>query len=370
MIKKILLLAFCLLFMQNIQSVSAKSIDDIYLFNMKTKIESNWINYDNKSDNSTVVNFKVDRTGTIFDVNIIRSSGNENFDKSAIMAVYKAAPFKPFSKGTISNTLTMNFFFSPKNTFLNVADTPNYSHTSSQFMQILDNVNYGYYFYNLKQRISSNWDVKSYYENKSTITLLKINKEGLINSLNIIKSSGDKNFDSDVIDAIKKSVPFDIFPKKSEKESLNLQLSFYYTSLKPRIGESKISCCFLDYNTDLMVDYENYKKQVEKVLSTNLPKKMYKLKRKVLLKLTIDKTGKISCINIEKPSKSKAFDKKMIKAVNNKSFPAIPTSLNKKDFSFLCYLETSKKDFSRGFISGFLNYVRNPISVKCIWDKF
>ncbi len=58
-----------------------------------------------------VVYFKIDREGSVYDVKIKESSGDESFDQNALRAVQLAGPFAPLPEGYLEESLGVYFEF-------------------------------------------------------------------------------------------------------------------------------------------------------------------------------------------------------------------------------------------------------------------
>lgn len=371
MLKKFLLVIFSLVITQNVLMAQDRVIDGFYLSNLQKKIENNWLSSTKVENKSVVLVFNLEKTGKVSDVEILRSSGSNDFDKKAVLAVYKASPFLPYTSNSDNGFVKLQFFFSPTYTCVNVIkyDTLRVGGDST-FDQLIGNVEFGRYIYNLKKRVISNWDVESYPVDKTAMAFFDVDKDGSIRNLLLLKSSGDKSFDSDVLDAINKSVPFDILPKAWEKSSIKLQLSFAYHSLRnPRRGEIALNCSLANPDSDLIKDYQDYQKQVEKVLSCYLPQKRYYKDeyRKVVLKLTVDKTGKLVYIGVKQSSGDNKFNQLVLDSLSKSCFPPIPTSLNKTDISFEYCVEPVKSFISDGFAEDLVLFFSKKLEGYCIW---
>lgn len=370
MLKKIFLVIFSLVFAQNMLMAQDKVLDDLYLTNLQKTIELNWISAlvdDNKND---VLAFSLDRNGSVFDVKVVRSSGDDEFDRSTIMAVYKAAPFKEFPQCVDKDAVDFKIYFSKNLISLDIVDKNAYqcAEKNEIYNQTIDGVNYGYYLNNMDQRVVSHWNVPYYSQNKLAVALFSVKDDGSVYDLHIVKSSEDKKFDNEAIKAIRASIPFDSFPRASEKDSIKVQFVFSYDAMKIyKTGKADTTCILADTNLVLIKDYEDYKKQINTVLSNNLPKKGYHGEKDALLKITIDRSGKISYIGIETSSGDKNFDNQILKSLKLASFPAIPSILNKKDFSLEYYVRTVVDHSQRNFAGNCLDLWARKLFGVCIW---
>jgi TonB family protein len=68
---------------------------DQYLDEIEKRVESKW-KYPAKSENlQASVKFNIDRAGRVSELEIVKSSGRQDFDASALEAVRSSSPFPP-----------------------------------------------------------------------------------------------------------------------------------------------------------------------------------------------------------------------------------------------------------------------------------
>lgn len=309
-----------------------------YLNRLQTKVKLNWILPPKHNGKNTVIRFNINKDGQVSNANVIKSSGDDKFDKSALLAIYKAIPYEQLPKN--SENLVINYFFSP--TFVNATSINNSDQNFNENELInsnitsnsdkekvnkqISNVNFVSYIKTLERKIKSNWEPPNGKQNCNTVVLFKINKDGAINKVNILKTSGDESFDNAAIMAIYKSSPVGVLPNDFEGNSIDIQFAFDYNGF----GDNQLSDVNINFNHSN--DYEYYKQKVYTILSYNLPKKRYFKDKYLMLKITIDKNGKLKLIEKQTSSGDVKFDDKVIVSLQKCSFPAIPDSLGANDF--------------------------------------
>lgn len=82
-----------------------------YMSNLRTKIFDNWETPEYIEEGHASVVFKINKNGEILSCEINESSGNEEYDNSALQALNKAEPFDSFPDGTSRNSLTIQYNF-------------------------------------------------------------------------------------------------------------------------------------------------------------------------------------------------------------------------------------------------------------------
>lgn len=366
MVKKVVLLLAFMLYtglIQNSAFSQDQYADEFYLNNLQKKIESNWINpetpknafvqkkveYDVTNpeptnqeqafssnafflftpnrDNykSTLVSIFIDKDGRLSNAEILRSSNDKQFDKSAIDAVYKADSFGPLTNN--KNSLNVLFFFSPAFTSMTIPNG-NINKIDSNIVDVANKTFYGSsssYTDELQARIKSNWNPTSVKKNREVIASVKIGKDGSLENIELVKSSRGKKFDRDAITAISKSVPMASLPDNVQSESRNVQVTFRFKDLpveKNVKPEGKVTSKMSNIN-----GYDEYTKQVEQVMAYSLTGRYFWLKE-LVLEVTINKDGSVNYVKIQKPSKDKFdFDRKILTILQKASFPPIPDEM-------------------------------------------
>lgn len=375
--KKFFLLAaliFSFILSQNLVMAGAQPIDYLYIGRLQKKIELNWIIPEEKNSKSAVFEFTINRAGEIVDACMMRSSGDENFDKSALTAIYKIVPFEPFPDDFDFDVLTFDYFFNSKISIMNyVGDEyldPNSQNAQSTNAKSED-LNFDTYMRNFQKRIKSNWTQSVYQSDKASVAMITLNKNGEISNVQLVRSSGDNNFDNEILAAINASAPFDTLSGEINEDSIQLQLSFFYNALRSYAGNQyKISCSRVTPDSHLIYTYESYKSQIESILASNLPILSYFKQRDILLRLVIDKTGKLVSINVEKSSGNEKFDKKILSSIQTCSFPPISKSLNRDSITFNYSIKTKKNKISNwaDFEEKVIWLGRKKGVPECIWD--
>jgi TonB family protein len=94
--------------------------------------------------------------------------------------------------------------------------------SSGQFLSEIPS----WYIELLKKKIEENWSPKEFLTNLSAIISFRIYREGRIENIVIEKSSGYKNFDNSIIEAIKSVKKWPEFPREIKDRYLEIIIEF------------------------------------------------------------------------------------------------------------------------------------------------
>lgn len=331
--KKIVLALISILLFVLAQNTTLAQDEDLlnaYINRLQTRVKLNWVLPPKHRDKSTVIRFTINKEGQVTNADVTTSSLDDKFDKSALLAIYQAIPYEQLPKNT--EDLVVDYFFSPTvvratevNNF-NQKAHDNFNVVSNSDKENIKNVNFYPYMKSLEKKIKSNWEPPKVKENRSVVTLFKINKDGTINGAKILKTSGDGICDNAALMAIYKSSPVGALPKNFEGNSIDIQFNFDYKVLDNNESPN------VNINFNHSNDYQYYKQRVYTILSYNLPKKRYFKDKYLMLNITIDKNGKLKSIEKQTSSGDINFDNIVIASLKKCSFPAIPDSLNTNEF--------------------------------------
>lgn len=333
MVKKLFLL-FMLIFnifllIQNTVSAEEQYKTDFLINAIQKKVERNWLRPLKATNNiSAIVSFNVNPDGSVSPVYIIRSSEDLDFDKSAIEAVYKAAPFEYSS--TMNEPISMEIFFSTsflfaselKNNNLdnNIVNVSNRSNYTDNYIDFSD------YLQNLQTKVNANWQPKAFAKKRENIRLIKIDKDGALGKVSMLKPSHDFRFDISTWDAIAKTVPMDAFPSEITAPTTNIQLNFHYEKDLLENGQ-KTSIHFVTASVMNVEGYDKYTDMVEKIFENNIKNIGTFYGKSLIFEVQINRVGKLKYIKIIKPSKSKWLDRVALYTLNKSSFPQFPDTI-------------------------------------------
>ena len=86
------------------------TIDD-YMKDMEYEIKANWAPPQNSFKNKTIVNFTILRDGTIQNPMIAKSSGDKEFDRTALLALSATGKVTPLPKNFLGDSIDIDFTF-------------------------------------------------------------------------------------------------------------------------------------------------------------------------------------------------------------------------------------------------------------------
>lgn len=377
--KKIIL--FFILNFMLVQNLAFSQDFDIYkvayIQRIQNKVKSNWVLPHGQVDEKTVVILKINKDGKIINANITDKSGDEEFDQNALTAIYKSAPFESIPKGINNDNITISIIFNqnlleatmtPEIINANFSKSKNIENMSSPLQSanfinsvtnikienddineknITDGTNFNPYMKSLQNQIKSNWHPVQCSESRKIVTLFKIEKDGALKNLMILKSSGNDKADEAALKAIYVSAPFSSLPQEFKGKSINIEFTFDYNVFMAKNYK---------YYSNV---YDAYEKQVKMIIFQSLAQQRFYFHRDLLLNVVIDKLGRPISIKVAKTSGNKSFDNKIISNIKGCSFPPIPDSIDLERF-YLSYRVKTERNKERNTALITNNYYAMP----------
>ncbi|WP_375474435.1 energy transducer TonB, partial [uncultured Nostoc sp.] len=91
---------------------SSQNIDiTSYLNQLQQQVKQQWLPEVSQSSRRTVLNFTINRSGQLSNLQLAQTSGFSVTDQAALNAIQRAAPFAPLPTGYTSNQLPIQFTF-------------------------------------------------------------------------------------------------------------------------------------------------------------------------------------------------------------------------------------------------------------------
>lgn len=152
--------------------------------------------------------------GEVKDTKVIKSSGSKIVDDTLINAINNTPTQKdllPLNSGEIKIKLICQKL--------------------KQYSEIGDNpseVDFAPYMRELQRRIKSNWHPPVNYDSKRVSVFMKIDKAGNLLACSIYQSSGYKNADKSVLDAVYETAPFRPLPDEYNGKTVDIIFTFDY----------------------------------------------------------------------------------------------------------------------------------------------
>lgn len=82
-----------------------------YIKKMQAKVRNSWLPPKGEKANTVKTSFRIGVNGDLLGSAIVKSSGIKEFDKAALDAIAKAAPFDPLPSGHVRNSILVGFTF-------------------------------------------------------------------------------------------------------------------------------------------------------------------------------------------------------------------------------------------------------------------
>lgn len=355
MVKKLVLLSALIIvsvLFKNTALAETGYSDDMYLSNVKKKIDSNWFEPLHSKEKGAVITFDITENGTFSNIKFLRTSNDPAFDKSALEAVYKASEACPVPPNApISVQVYMN------TEYLNIGKYDKELHLQDNNSGIINVANrgldgdYSEYASNFAAQISPHWNPK-YKKDREAIVRVKLDKDGALEDIKFLKTSRKAKVNKEVVDAISNAVPFAPLPKQLSENSKNITLVFEYNYDR----KSKNQVYYINAITDNKKGYDKYTKEIESVISNALEGKRLFLYKDILLQISIDKTGKLEYVKMKRPTKSKSYNRFIISKIQNLSFPPIPQEMNVDSFTTDYQIVTQREPKLKDLLIDYLVY--------------
>ena len=84
----------------------------------------------------------------------------------------------------------------------------------------------GPYLAEIRRRVRRNWNPSSPGNNRHTVLVFSIQRNGQITGLRVIQSSGSDQVDRQSLEAVQKSGPFAALPQNFPHQELNVEFNF------------------------------------------------------------------------------------------------------------------------------------------------
>lgn len=360
--------------LQNPIFAQDKNIDDFYLNRLQDRIEQNWIVPRKCDYKYTNILFTIDNEGNLVSADVIKSSKDDNFDNKALLTINKAIPYEKFAVSNGKNSRTYKAYFNGDTIVVNnVNDVP--------IQKEIDDIVFANYIDTVQNKINSNWQPTSFRSKRNAIVVLGIEKDGTIRDIEVQKSGQKKKFDQEIGDAINKSVPFEVLPAELNADYKNIQLEFVYDNAKRKytLGKKRYkyvagSKHYILPHFPVQAGYEEYSAKVEEIIAKRLAKMhqtKYFCKKDIMVKINIDKNGKVKYVRITSPTAKdnfirKEFDRKVTAALNSVTFPSFPDTLNKDEITLNYRILTQRNRYFTDFICYVGNLFRTGLTSFCV----
>lgn len=367
-------IVFGFVLLQNSVMAQDKNLDDFYINRLQSRLEQNWIVPRKYYYKYTNVVFTIDNEGNLVNAEVIKSSKDDDFDNKALMSLNKAIPFERFVNINGKNNRSFKAYFNGDTVFVSdIKDVP--------VQKEIDDIVFANYIDTVQNKINSNWRPSSFRSKRDAIAFLEIEKDGTVKNMVIQKSGNKKKFDMEIFDAINRSVPFDVLPAELNADYKNIQLEFVYDKAK---RQYKIDNKLQKYiagqkhyilpHFPVQAGYEEYSDQVKEVITKRLAgmhQTKYFFKKDIMVKINIDKTGKVKYVRITSPTEKdkfvrKEFNRKITVALNSVTFPPFPDSLNKEEITLNYRILTQRKRYFADFLCYVGNLFRTGLNSFCV----
>lgn len=189
-------------------------------------------------------------------------------------------------------------------------------------------------------------------ENAETTISYRVNYDGSITNIKLIKASGTK-YDEAVISAVEKSAPLKPFPENSNLLSIDGACEFHHVVRNYKTARIYVKTTEPD--TAAQKAYKDYTDKVSKYMFDRIPTIFSYIPQEPVIECVILKDGTIKNLRIQKTSGIEEYDKKIIEVYTGMKVQPFPPELNSYEeipFSLRMY-----KQYRERPILGNPNYI-------------
>lgn len=186
-----------------------------YMPELQRSIKQNWHPEKYNTSKRFVALFKINKNGELESLKTFKSSENDSFDKSALEAISKTAPFEPLPPNFQEKSITILFTFDYNIHGENTNARYNFSNPDERSLL-------GYQK-TVEAILSHSIPTRVFLRKKCLVVRITIEPSGNIEKIQIVHSSNDKHFDNLYVSAVKKCS----FPSMPENLAYN-NLTFDY----------------------------------------------------------------------------------------------------------------------------------------------
>lgn len=212
------------------------------------------------------------------------------------------------------STKSMQSIAFPKNNDINLPPNLSQGDITKETSQN-QNVNFGPYMIKLKDTIKQNWTPAKIINNGLTIAQFKVMRDGSISDISIYKSSGDSQFDSEALAAIKAVEKFDPLPAEYIGDHIDIQYTFdMHMNYPPNVESFRLFK--VPDSRELTNSLNGYIADLNREFRNKLYLKGNR-EDLVIMQLKIAKDGSLISYNITRSSFNPAFDRVTVNALKS-----------------------------------------------------
>ena len=208
----------------------SKTPDPQYINRLARRINRWWRPPEAAKSKVVVVQFKVDSSGTLSDLQIAQPSGMAIMDGAALDTVRKSLPMlQPPSGAPDGISVVCTFALRAPAAAPKQPDNSQAADRQAESKQsdTRPEIDFGPYMAELQRRIKSKWYPPHADESKRIVVQFKVHTSGDISDLRIDKSSGIKNCDQAALQCVEDASPFAHLPAGADKP-VDIQFTFDY----------------------------------------------------------------------------------------------------------------------------------------------
>ncbi len=204
-----------------------------YMAGVQRRIQLVWFPPTGGVSRTALVAFQIHSTGTESHLRIEKTSGDEELDAAALLAVNDAAPFERLPEGAppgLQMRLTLAYNVGPDGRRTKTVVSTQGSQPEQKRPQAspdTKSVDFGPYMADLQRRIKRVWFPPKADRSKRVKVVFKVYKDGRVSHLKVLKSSGVAKADVAALKAVEKAAPFWDLPEGAPSD-VDIEFTFDY----------------------------------------------------------------------------------------------------------------------------------------------
>lgn len=182
-----------------------------------------------------------------------------------------------------------------------------------------------FYVDTIKKKIEKNWVIPHDATGKSAVVSFKVNPDGSVADVSILRSANNERFDKSAVEAVYKAIPIE--SSDDINEPINIQYFFSPVFVSATEVHDKSQSNIVNVsNRTAYINFTDYTDGLQNKLNANWKPKTLAKEKSAIASVQISKDGSLDNYYILKSSRSKKFDRDILDTIATSvpydSFPA------------------------------------------------
>lgn len=324
----------------------------IYVSDVKRRVENHWHPKGIEESRPTIFEFKICRSGEITQMRIKQSSQTYSLDEAAHNAIKESNPLPPVPS-SLNSPLSVRFVFETQTPITLIPLGPS-GIFGTIFVPTITNTrtianDWNEYVSKLTDKVEHKWHRDDCKLPRRTLIQFRLLRDGSVTEIKSIEAVHSQTTNREALDAIKKAAPFPPLPAGSW-ESVLVHLAFHEAQAtrlppqdQPTITEQE------------EVDFGPFMSQLHRKIVSCWHPVHGKQSRRTVISFTVMQDGRLTNLQLERSSHSKAVDKAALNAVDQAApFGSLPKG-SSEEVAIRCTFNEGGKSLNRGISKAFIS---------------